>query len=154
MQYDKLIPLILFPATLLGQDAQLSEAARQLLSKPRLGSAQLTWSDGRKEDGRIVRVTDQFVTYVTNRKPSSCENVELSKVAAVQWRNAPKGGSSSEAAAAVYLGAVLSPFFVVHEVGDPFRRMFPPLQPLRGQWESIHRSRTGVKSTLHFQGST
>jgi hypothetical protein len=32
--------------------------------------------------------------------------------------------------------------------------MFPPQRPLRGEWESIHRSRAGVKSTLDFEGST
>ena len=85
MGYDKLIPMMLIPALLLGQNSQLSDAARVLLSKPQVGSAQLTWLGGRKQDGRIVRVTDQFVTFVTNQKPSTSENVDLSKIAAVQW---------------------------------------------------------------------
>ncbi len=153
MAYDKLIPLIVIPALLLGQD-QLSEAAQELLSKQQFGFAQLTLSDGRNEDGRIVRVTDQFVTFVTNRKPPGCENVELSKVAAVFWHPASKRISSSELGSAVYLGAVLSPFFVIHEAADPFRRMFPPLRPPRGEWESIRPSPGGEKSSLYFDGET
>jgi hypothetical protein len=149
MKYAKLILLILMPAMLLGQDNQLSEAARELLNQPRLGSAQLTWSDGRKEDGRVVRVTDQFVTFDANRKPSTCENVELSKIEAVQWQS-----SSENLGSAVLLGAVLSPFYMGSAVADPFHRMFPPLRPLRGIWESIRRSNNGVKSSLYFDGST
>lgn len=154
MGYDKLIPMMLIPALLLGQNSQLSDAARELLSKPRVGSAQLTWLGGRKEDGRIVRVTDQFVTFERNGKPSTCENVELSKVAAVQWSRAPKSSSSSDLAGIVLAGAVLSPFFAANAVADPFRRLFPPRHPLRGEWETIRRSHGGFRTTLTFKGST
>lgn len=154
MRQKLILPLILIPATLIGQSVQLSEAARKLLSNPRSGNAQLTWSDGRKEDGRIVWVTDQFVTFVTNTTPSGCENVDLAKIAAVLW--GPNSGSNplSNFGGDVLLGAVLSPLFVGHAVANPFRRMSPPLAPLRGQWELIRPLPGVVRSSLVFEGSS
>jgi hypothetical protein len=53
MGRDTLILLILIPATLVGQNSQLSEAAAKLLRKPRLGSAQITRPDGLREDETV-----------------------------------------------------------------------------------------------------
>jgi hypothetical protein len=152
--YDKLIPLIVIPAMLLGQDGQLSEAARTLLIKPRPGPAQLTWIGGRKEYGYIARVTDQFVTFVTKSDPKNCENVELSQVAAVRWTPVPRENRLLRTGGIAFVGAVLSPFYAGHEVAEPFHRMFPPLKPLRGKWESISLSPGGGRSSLYFDGST
>jgi hypothetical protein len=154
MRRDTLILLILIPATMAGQNRQLSEAAAKLLRKPQLGNAQLTRSDGRKDEGRIVRVTDQFITFETNSKPSSCENVELSKVAAVHWLGTTNNRSASEFGGIVLLGALLAPQFAGYAIADPFRRISPPLQPLRGTWEAVNQSRGGSASTMKFKGST
>src|ERR1700680_3523294 len=111
---------------LLGQNSQnskLSDAAQKLVNRPRLGSAQLTWTDGRAEQGRIVRVTDQFIAFWTNTRPVTCENVELSKVAAVQWLHTTgEGGAVSHAAEAVYFGAILAPFYIGNAVANPLKR--------------------------------
>jgi hypothetical protein len=152
MGRDTLILLILIPATLVGQNSQLSEAAAKLLRKPRLGSAQITRPDGLREDGRIVRVTDQFVTLET--KPSSCENIELSKIAAVRWLGTTDSRSATDFGGTVLLGAILAPQFAGYAIADPFRRISPPLQPLRGTWETVAQSRGGDISSMEFKGST
>jgi hypothetical protein len=150
----KLILLTLIPVTLVAQNDQLSEAARKLLRKPRVGNAQVTRSDGRQDDGRIVRVTDQFVTFETSIKPPSCENIELSKIVAVRWLGTTNNRPSSEYGAIVLLGAVLAPQFAGYAIADPFRRISPPLQPLRGTWEAVAQSRGGSTSAMDFKGST
>ena len=157
MGRDTLIHLILIPATLVGQNSQLSPPATKLLRKPKLGNAQITRLDGLREDGRIVRVTDQFVTF--EMKPSSCENIELSKIAAVRWLGTASNrrvsnGPASEFGGTILLGAVLVPYLAGYAIADPFRRMSPPLQPLRGTWEAVAQSRDGNTSSMKFKGST
>ena len=155
MAYRKLARFILLPALLVGQNSQLSDAARKLVSKPRLGSAQLTWADGRTQKGRIVRVTDQFIAFETNVRPAACENVELSKVAAVHWFRTPgEGGAGSRAAEGVFLGAILAPFYIGNAVTDPFKRISPPLKPLRGYWEFSGPSAGVLKRSLVFTDNT
>jgi hypothetical protein len=155
MAYEKLGRFILLPAMLLGQNSQLSDAAQKLLNKPRLGRAQLTWADGRTQRGRIVRVTDQFIAFETNIRPPVCENVELSKVAGVQWLRTPgEGSAGSRAAGIVFVGAILAPFYVGHAAADPFKRISPPMRPLSGSWERNGPSRGGLKSSLVFRGNT
>jgi hypothetical protein len=155
MAYEKLARFMLLPAMLLGQNPQLSDAAQKLVNRPRLGIAQLTWVDGRTQKGRIVRVTDQFIAFETNIRPPVCESVELSKVAAVQWFRTPgEGGAGSRAAGVVFLGAILAPFYVGNAAADPFKRISPPLNPLRGSWELNGPSRGALKSSLVFKGKT
>jgi hypothetical protein len=60
------------------KDAGISTSVIKLLQKPRLGSAQLTWRDGRTQKGIIIRVTDQFIAFETTQGPRVCENVGLS----------------------------------------------------------------------------
>jgi hypothetical protein len=145
MRRNKLIFLILIPAMLVGQNGQLSDAARKLLDKPRLGSAQLTLSDGSLEDGLIVRVTDQFLALQTNHNPLTCENVALSSVASVHWLPTPgRDGVGGEVA----FWAIYSPFFAGGATAGIFRGTSSQLKPLRGNWES-----DGGKSTLEFDGS-
>ena len=146
MAYEKLARFMLLPAMLLGQNSKLSDAAQKLLTKPRLCSAQLTWADGRTQKGRIVRVTDRFIAFETSIRPPACENVELSKVAAVQWLP----GAGDSAAQVALLGALLAPFYVGNAVADPFKRISPPLKPLRGSWVLNGPSRGALKSSLVF----
>ena len=61
--YRRLLSFTLITATLVAQSTKLSDAAQDLITKPRLGHAQLTMSDGNAKTGRIVRVTDQFVAF-------------------------------------------------------------------------------------------
>jgi hypothetical protein len=49
----------------------------------------------------------------------------------------------------IFLSVAAFPHFVVHEIGQPFRRMFPPLNPLRGRWDARCH---GVRCTLYFAG--
>ncbi len=158
MSYERLICVMLAPAMLLGQSSNLSAAARKLLANPQLGEAELTWSDGRKEPGRIAQVNNQFVAFVAgpeakSLQTSACENVELSKVADVRWRHVPGDNSASRLGNEIFFGALFAPFFIGDAVANPFRRISPPLEPLRGTWESTGRSFGGRKSTLVFEGS-
>jgi hypothetical protein len=147
----KLLYFLMVPLLVGGQtnQAQLSEAAKKLLHKPRTGDARLTWPDGRKKDGQIIRVTDQFVTFEAKNR-SSCEDVELSAIAEVRWLGA-RGQDVGPYVEAALLWAFLAPFYLGYAIADPFRRISPPLRPLSGTWESIG---DGGKSTLEFKGLT
>ncbi len=155
MALEKIASLLLLPVMLAGESAQSSDTAKQLVKKPRLGSAQLTWVDGRRQKGHIARVTDQFVAFQTDTRPMSCENVKLSEIATVQWLRTSRGpGAGSQLAGVLFVGAILAPFYVGHAVADPFKRMSPPLKPLGGSWESGGPSRALIKSSLEFKGNT
>jgi len=134
-----------------GQNSQLTPAAQKLLKRPRLGSAQLTWVDGRTQKGRVVRVTDQFISFETNITPPACENVELSNVAAVQWFE--RVGAGSHSAGEVLLGTLLAPFYVGSVATGPFKRISPPTKPLHGSWEPSRPPRGLVQSSFVFEGN-
>jgi hypothetical protein len=53
----------------------------------------------------------------------------------------------------VALFAVFLPFFVADAVVEPFKRVSPPMRPLRGTWES-GGSRAMPKGSLEFTGDT
>lgn len=151
---ERLIGLLLIPAIIAGQNAHLSKAVWSLLAKPRTGNARLTWADGRIENGYVSRVTGQFVTFMMSPKPpgSTCENVELSNVAALQWL--PASHSGDNFAAVGLLGAALSVGFSAHAVANTFRRMSPPMEPLRGSWDAAHPPTGLISSSLEFEGSS
>jgi hypothetical protein len=151
MKTPKLIPLILIPVLLAGQSDQLSLAARRLLEHPRSGEAELTWADGRKAEGYIRRVTDQFVSF-SSVQPFACENVPLTNITAVQWLHTSNNFGARELGEAAFLFTVLSPFFVAHEIADPIHRMAPPLHHLKGNWASIQHPGES-KSSFTFGGS-
>ncbi len=155
MAFDRLARFILLPAMLFGQDPQLSDGAQKLVNKPRLGSVRLTWTDGRSQMGRIVRVTDQFIAFETSIRPAVCEDVELSKTAAVQWlRTSGKGAGASDAAVTVLLGAVLVPSYIGNAFANPFKRISPPLKPLSGSWELTGSPGGAIERSLDFAGNT
>ena len=85
----RLASVFLLPAMLIGQNAALSHDARKLLDKPRLGNVQLTWADGRIANGRILRITDEFIAFETSTRPAICEDLALSEVATVRWLRTP-----------------------------------------------------------------
>jgi len=156
---------LLVPALMAGQergagsgrsvpDSKLSASVIQLLQKPRLGNAKLTWRDGRTQEGLIVRVTDQFIAFETNQRPRGCENVELSEIATVQSLHTRGGEDVVSLVAEVTLfAAFFAPFLVADAVVEPFKRVSPPMNPLRGTWES-GGSRAVPRSTLEFTDGT
>jgi hypothetical protein len=130
-----------------------SKSVIKLLRKPRLGDAQLTRRGGQTQTGRIVRVTDQFIAFETSQRPRVCENVELSEVGAVRSLRTPgEPGIAAYVADALYLGVFLGPFYAADAIAYPFKRISPPMKPLRGSWE---RGGSGgvPKSSLDFMGS-
>ena len=147
MVHQKLILLILIPAMLAGQSGELSQAARKLVTRPRVGEARLTLSDGRTEDGRILQITDHFLTFRASQSPFGCEDIEISRVAAVHWLSTQGIGLGDS----IYYAIILAPFFAGYVIVNVFRGMSTP--PLQGRWESV--AQPGVlKSTLEFNGST
>lgn len=134
---------------------KISEAAGKLLRKPRLGSAQLTWANGRKQKGRILRVTDQFIAFETDFRRSACKNVELSQIADVKFFPGPghpgPGSEVGNVVGGVFLVAFLAPFMVADAIAEPFRQT--PLKPLRGTWQSGGASHDPLYSTLEFTGN-
>jgi len=82
----------------------------------------------------------QFIAFQTNTRPAACENVELSKIATIQWFPTPgEAGAGSRAAEGLFLRAILAPFYIGDAIADPFKRISPPLKPLRGPWERLLR---------------
>jgi hypothetical protein len=141
--------------------ADLSASVKKLLRKAWLGSAELTMRDGRTESGRIVRVTDEFISLATNPRPLDCEDVPLSAVTTVRWLPAPKvrgqPGATSEAVSdavqMVFFGAfVWVPLLVEEPIATLFQRISPPLKPLSGSWDLDGSSHGDLQSTLEFQG--
>ena len=153
MAYRQFVYLILLPAMLAGQDAKLSDAARELVDKPRLGRAKITLVDGTAQEGRVKRVTDEFIAF-EHYKPLACEDVELSNITAVQWLQSPRQpGARARMADVIFGGAILAPFAGVDAIADAFKGLSPPLKPLRGSWE-IRERRGAPTSILEFEGNT
>jgi hypothetical protein len=148
----KLLHVLLIPVLAAAQadPPQLSEAARKLLRKPRSGNARLTFSDGKKVDGQVLWVTDQFVTFQT-RTRLSCEDVEWSRVADVRWLGTPIREAVTLPVAYIWVGIFTGPFYIGNIIANVFRRISPPLRPPGGRWESVG---DGGKSSLDFKGST
>jgi hypothetical protein len=139
----------------------LSVSVKKLLRNPRVGSAELTLRDGQTKSGRIVRVTDEFISLATYTGALSCEDVPLSAVTTVRWLPTPKAprqpGAASEAASyavqMVFFGAfVWVPLFVEEPIATLFQRISPPLKPLSGSWDLDESSHGDLRSTLEFQG--
>ena len=138
-------------------NANFSAPVKKLLRKPRLGSAELTLGDGRTESGRIVRVTDEFISLATYPRPIDCEDVPLSAVTDVRWLPAPRvprqPGAVSDAVQMAFFGAfVWVPVLVVDPITALFQRISPPLKPLSGSWSLDGSSHSDLQSTLEFQG--
>jgi hypothetical protein len=111
------LSILLIPALVAGPPdlLQLSRSAKALLKKPRLGTSEITWRDGTHARAEIVRVTDRFVT-VKQGGNQTCENVELSRIAKVDWE--PSGGGISdlggEVIGSVLFAAASIPFLLVY----------------------------------------
>lgn len=139
--------MTLVPA-ILGAQTQHSVAAQELLNKPRVGNAQVTFTDGRIQKGYISRVTDQFVAFETSARPRVCEDVDLPKMAAVRWLN-----REFNPAEKAWIWIWASPFVAIAGIVELFPK-FPPLNPIRGHWESAARLRGRPQSTLDFTGNS
>lgn len=137
-------------------NAHLSASVKKLLRKPRVGSAELTLRYGRTESGRIVRVTDEFISLATLRR-LDCEDVPLSAVTAVRWLPEPRAqgqpSTVSYAVQMVFVGAFIwVPLLVEEPITTLFQRISPPLKPLSGSWDLDGSSHSDLQSTLEFQG--
>jgi hypothetical protein len=113
--------------------------------KMKLGNAELTLVDGRTQEGQILRVTDQFVSL---QRSGACEDIELSKIAAVRRLRTPGSPHydvGDYIGEAIMLG-MLVPIASVYWVADKLKS--PPVRPLHGTWESGG----SVEGRLEFQG--
>jgi hypothetical protein len=134
----------------------LSPSVKKLLRKPRLGSAELTWKDGRTEQGSILRVTGEFIAFETGRRPLACEDVGPSEIATVRWLPASRTqgapGGFSYTVDLVFFGLLMGPWFVEDGVATLFQGISPPLKPPRGTWKTGKSPRGSPQSSLEFNG--
>jgi hypothetical protein len=124
---------------LVAQTGALSDAARDLVRKPKPGYAQLTLVDGRKEEGRILRVTDDFVSF---RGRGRCEDIELAKIAKIRRLRTP---GQPPADVEDYIGEAIMLGMLV-----PFASVSWAMEKLKSppSWESGG----GVGGRLKFNG--
>jgi hypothetical protein len=133
----RLIAFLLIPAMLMSQTADVR--------KMKLGNAELTLAGGSKKTGRIVRVTDEFVSL---QGSGACEDIEYSKIVKVRRLRTPRehGYGVQDYIGVVFFLSFVTPieagYWVVGELKPP------PLKPLRGTWESGGN----VEGRLDFQG--
>ena len=154
-----LLSLLLVPALLVGQTQQLSKAARKLQTSHRLGRVRLTLVEGKVDIGRVVKVTNQAVTFKTaSKSPSVDQDIELYKIARVEWlpeTGQPDGPLTSvkETAGIVLFVTLAAPFYAGHEVSNLARRVAPPLRPLKGDWVAKSKYPSGEEIRLSFADS-
>jgi hypothetical protein len=114
-----------------------TESVSELLHTPERGQASLTFSDGTRSEGTILRVTDQFVTFQLAR--GVCENVELSRIAGIEWSPEKQSVSDTIDGVSTLLFAV--PFVVAFLIPSSLyavaHRVSHPTDPIWGNWESI-----------------
>jgi hypothetical protein len=120
---------------------ELPASVANLLNKPRYGEARLTWVDGRQSEGRIQRVTDQFVTLAQQKGSGACENVELSKISSIDW--VPRTGSGE------YFPLWAIPLLPALWVQDSIRQSHSVRGAFLGDWRTIEAS-TGRYSRVGF----
>jgi hypothetical protein len=147
--------ILLIPVLIAGPADQLSHDAKALLKKPRLGTPEITRRDGTHARAQIVRVTDRFVTV---RQNQTCENVDASQIAKVEWE--PSGGIRDfgvEIIGSILFAAASIPFLLVyipfglarHELtGDDAAELllFAPLIPLSALWYPISETKQAIAS--------
>jgi len=137
-----LVALALIPDLIAGSDGKRPTSVSQLLLDPWNGQATLTFSDGTRREGAILRVTDQFVTF--RRSPQVCEDIELSRIVGIQWSSGKQSASDTIGGVFTLLFAVpLVPFAVPWALYAAVYRASHPTDPIWGDWESIHHQTPG-----------
>lgn len=149
MKATAFLALVLTPVIVAAPRDQLPKSVRSLLKHPRTGRARLTWLDGTSTDGSIIRVTNNFVTFC--KVPSNdCGDVDLTKIAAVNWLPETKRSDSGEDLSGPE-GYLLLPVVVsaagLHYVKEPFVSRFSKL----GWWESVSPAPDGSVSWVEFE---
>jgi hypothetical protein len=148
------VSILLIP-TLVAGEPQLSHDAKALLKKSRVGYSDITWRDGTHENVEVLRVTDSFIAV---RQSGTCRNVDLSRIAKVDW--GLSGGGNDLAASYVggFVAAVVSvPFLLVLipvsiADGDINRRdaltalLLIPLAPFYFLWYPIGETKNAIVS--------
>jgi hypothetical protein len=120
----------------------LSSAAQALLRNAELGGAKVTLTDASLDWVYIRRVTDQFVSI--DRGGSICDNVELSKIAKIQWGLAPNECCSGPSMLfGLLLSPVLWPYLINYDIASK--------APIYGQWESTPAAADGLVHRLRFE---
>jgi hypothetical protein len=130
--------LILIPALLAAQPetSPLSPSVKELLRKPQLGEASLTRNDGTVLNGRVVRVTDRFVTL---KSGPTCENVEVSSVAEIKAVQTKQPFKMADLGGGIAF-LLLAPVWLVAWLLS----LSPGAQdPLLGEWQSVLPSPDG-----------
>jgi hypothetical protein len=116
------------------------------LRKVKLGNAELTLTDGRREIGRILRVTDQFVSFQWG---GACEDIAPSNIVKVHQLRTPGEHHTDvgdDVGEAIML-SVLVPIASLSWAAEKLKS--PPVSPLRGRWQSSG----SVDGRLDFRGS-
>jgi hypothetical protein len=109
------LSILLIPVLIAGPADQLSHDAKALLKKPRSGVPQITWRNGTHDAVELLRVTDRFVT-VRRGGGQTCENVDVSQVAKVDWGLSGGGIShlGGETIGSVLLAAASIPALLIY----------------------------------------
>jgi len=134
-------------------NGEIPVTARKLLTKPRYSHVEVIRTDGRIEKGILLRVTNKFVALQPLPRTAACEDIPLSEVAAWRWLPLP-GRKISDVAKKPLWMIAFAPGLIAEVVAEPFRKISPPLNPLRGEWEVVGGSRGGTKGSLNFRGAT
>jgi hypothetical protein len=131
MRFDRIfLSSLLIPALIAGPNDQLSEPARKLLRKPRLGNARVAWVDGTQSNGYILRITNQSVAFLHS---GACESVDLARIAKV--RSLPDRDRTFEAIMMV----LAAPLYLIYPLPggalvEGLRYVFSAR--MLGEWES------------------
>jgi hypothetical protein len=120
----------------------LPKSVADLLDKPRSGEARLTWVDGRQAEGRIQRVTDQFVTLAAQKGSGACENVELSKISSIDW--VPRTGNGE------YFPLWAAPLLPALWIYESIRQSHSVRGAFLGDWRTTETSTAGRYSRVGF----
>ncbi len=144
-----LVSAILIPALVIASGEGVSDSVQKLLRKPRYGPMQINLLDGTHTDGTITRVTTEFLTL---REPSTCENVELSKIAS--FKRLPPQGDGGGAIVGLGFLVLTSPFWVPSYVASTLSDGINGRDALHQNWESITTSADGKVSRIEFYEPT
>jgi hypothetical protein len=115
-----------------------TESVSELLHNPQNGQASLRFADGTRSEGMVIRVTDQFVTFQPAPfMPGACENIELSRIAGIDWPSG-SGGFRNAVFSLLWLLAPLAPI-----LGGASEGTATPSNPMLGNWESVRTQTPG-----------
>jgi hypothetical protein len=140
-----LVSAVLIPALMVASGGGASDSIQKLLRKPRYGQMQINLLEGIHIDGAVTRVTTEFLTL---REPTTCENVELSKIAS--FKRLPPLGDGGGAIFEIGLLVLASPFWGPFYIASTLSDGINGLDALHRNWESIPPSAEGKVNRIEF----